>query len=92
MMQKWLEYLDAAPASWLALVVGLLVIACQLVAVGAVAGEQVAKGQQRELERKDQRLAQWRCQATRNQPAHHACPKKGEKIETIEKSVYAVYR
>jgi hypothetical protein len=76
MMARWLEFLETLSTSRIALAVALLVIVCQLVAVGAVASEQVYQGQQRELARKDRRLAEMRCLELQTQ--HHGavpgCP------------------
>jgi hypothetical protein len=61
MMTRWLEFLESITTSRLALVVALMVIVGQLVAVGAVASEQVQKGHQRELALIDQRQQSLRC-------------------------------
>ena len=89
MMTRWLEFLETVATSKLALAVALLVIVCQLVAVGAVASEQVHQGQQRELARKDQRLAEQRCleMQTQRQETVAGCPHR-----IAHRIVYVAYR
>jgi hypothetical protein len=60
------------------LALALLVIFCQLVAVAAVASEQVHQGQQRELARKDRRLAEMRCleMQTQHRGTVPGCPQR----------------
>lgn len=74
MMTRWLEFLESITTSRLALAVALLVIVGQLVAVGAVASEQVHKGQQRELAQHDQRMASLRCVESTRDDAN--CPRR----------------
>lgn len=74
MMTRWLEFLESLTTSHLAWVVAVLVIVGQLVAVGAVASEQVQKGQQRELALLDQRQASLRCIESTRDDVH--CPRR----------------
>lgn len=68
MMSRLLESIENASWKHLLGIVGLLVIAGQLVAISAVAGEQVQRQAQREHALQQERTAQLRCLEQPGQP------------------------
>lgn len=86
MLGDWLERLERVATSWIGLGVVFLVVVCQLLAVGAVASEQVVRSQLRaealQKERQQQQLqlpapqhrqAALRCAAARAPVANPDC-------------------
>lgn len=61
MLGIWLERLERLATTWIGLAVVGLVVLCQLLAVGAVAREQVARSQARDASRQHERQVALRC-------------------------------
>lgn len=61
MLGTWLERLEALATTWIGLAVVMLIVLCQLLAVGAVALEQVNRSQARDHTRQTERQVALRC-------------------------------
>jgi hypothetical protein len=81
MLGNWLERLETLATSWIGLAVVALVVVCQLLAVGAVASEQVHRSQARQETRQLERQVALRCwegygvsRGDRRPAAQQGCP------------------